>query len=84
MDWKTLKQLKNLWDKIKDNKKISDLVSWYEDITQIFYENRIYRFANLVERFREAEAFEVADLYDWYEYFTDFYNYIEDNRLIIE
>lgn len=79
-----MEQLKNLWNKIQGTKKISYLVSYYEDIMNIFYENQIYRFSNLVERFGEKEAFELDDLYSWYEEFTDFYNYIQDNQLTIE
>lgn len=50
----------------------------------IFYENQIYSFSNLIERFGEDEAFELDDLYSWYEEFTNFYNYIQENQLRAE
>lgn len=79
-----MEQLKSLWNKIQGTKKISYLVSYYEDVMNIFYENSIYRFSNLVERFGEKEAFELDDLYSWYEDFTHFYNFIQENQLRAE
>lgn len=76
-------QLKELWEKIKDCKKLADLYDYYEEASCILYQHCLFKFSDMVLIFGESKAFELSDLDEWMDDFKDIYNYINNNNLII-